>query len=137
MENDFRIPTLPKFDFAYKVPEFNSDVLASIPDRSASGLLEGLDKLVGEWKKQLPEDAQPVILACLSSGAIIEARTFSEAGYHGVGIQGKLLSDGSDCLVLVHQSQLQLVCRVAKVEDPKKRYQIGFSYASDRSDSRG
>lgn len=120
----------PKLE-PYPIASFDFSNL-KIPDRSASGLLEELDMVVTAWRKQAPPDAQVVIHAILASGAVIEARDFSEAGPNGIAITGRL-SDGSDCLVLTHQGSLQLLCRVVKVENPKERYSIGFRYEGKQS----
>jgi hypothetical protein len=97
-------------------------------DESSSGLLKNLDKLIDEWLRELPQDAQPVIVAILANGVTIDAREFSEAGHNGIGIRGRL-GDGSDCLVLAHQANLQLLCRVVKTDNPRERYPIGFRYS--------
>ena len=122
----FRMPTFE--EPSYRIPDFNFPDI-QFPDRSASGLLEALDTLVGQWRKELPPDAQPVILVVLTNGVVIEAHDFAEAGHNGIGIRGRL-GDGSDCLVVVHQSSLQLLCRVVKTENPQQRYPIGFRYSS-------
>jgi hypothetical protein len=86
-----------------------------------------------ELKQPGPKYAQPVILAVLANGVLIEAHEFSEAGHHGIAIRGRL-ADGSECLMLVHQASLQLLCRVVKTEDVKQRYPIGFRYASKQNE---
>lgn len=77
------------------------------------------------WRAELPEDAQPIILAILPRGASINVMGFAADGHNGVRIKGML--GETECMYLVHQNSLQLLCYIEKMEKgaPKPR-KIGF-----------
>src|SRR5262249_32994163 len=83
---------------------------------------------VKEWRKAIPKDAEPVILAILANGTVIDAHRVSPQGHHGVLIEGTLFSpdDASPCIVVAHQANLQLLCYIRKVLEPREPRVIGF-----------
>ena len=103
------------------------------PVESATELLDSLEKTIHEWRRRLPPDAQPVIRALVSSGGSVIVKEIAEQGHNGIAIRGE--SGGSECLLLVHQATLQLLCTIEKVEDEKQRYRIGFRVAGERREA--
>ena len=77
------------------------------------------------WRESLPEDQQPLIAAILSNGAAIDVHQVAAEGHNGIMVEGTL--DGQPCMVVAHQSNLQLLCYIAKVQDEKDRRVIGFA----------
>ena len=90
---------------------------------SAGALLDRLEGTIREWRAKLPENAQPLIEAIVPGGWII-VHEFVEQGHNGIAIRGK--AGDRECLLLVHQANLQLLCTIDKVEDGKPRTPIGF-----------
>ncbi len=87
-------------------------------------LLQRLAERLRLWREKLPTDVQPVVLAILSNGVSINVRGLEEEGHNGVVIKGDFKE--TDCLVLAHQSTVQLLCVLEKVAEPKKMRKIGF-----------
>ena len=92
--------------------------------QSARALLQRLSETVIEWRKQLPEDVQPAILAILNGGIQVEVGKMAQESFHGIRIEGLL--NGNPCMLLSHQSSVQLLCFVQKIEKQKPRRKIGF-----------
>ena len=79
---------------------------------------------ISKWRRELPEDQQPAILAILHGGIQINVELLAQESFNGIRIQGKL--GGSPCMVLAHQATVQLLCYVQKVEQEEQRTRIGF-----------
>ena len=92
--------------------------------QSARALLQRLSQTVSEWRQQLDEDMQPVILAILNGGIQIDVERMAQESFHGIRIEGLL--NGNPCMLLSHQSSVQLLCFVQKVEKENYRRKIGF-----------
>lgn len=92
--------------------------------RSARALLQRLSETVIEWRKQVEEDTQPAILAILNGGLQIDVQRMAQESFHGIRIEGLL--NGNPCMLLSHQSSVQLLCFVQKIEKEKPRRKIGF-----------
>lgn len=92
--------------------------------QSAGALMRRLADTVTEWRAQVPEDAQPAILAILHGGVQINVTLLAEESFHGIRIEGTL--NGAPCMLLAHQSSVQLLCYVAKVAEAAPRRTIGF-----------
>lgn len=92
--------------------------------KSAGVLMRSLADTVVEWRQQLPEDQQPAILAILHGGVQIQVERLSQESYHGIRIEGTM--NGNPCMVLSHQSTVQLLCFVQKIEKEEFRRRIGF-----------
>lgn len=67
---------------------------------------------------------QPVILAILNGGIQIDVERMAQESFHGIRIEGLL--NGNPCMLLSHQSSVQLLCFVQKVEKENYRRKIGF-----------
>lgn len=90
---------------------------------SAGALLDRLERTIREWRARLPENAQPLIEAIVPGGWIIVC-DFVEQGHNGIAIRGK--AGDRECLLLVHQANLQLLCTIEKLDSAKERTPIGF-----------
>jgi hypothetical protein len=98
---------------------------------SASTLIRLLAARIKEWRKAIPKDAEPVILAILANGTVVDAHRVSPQGHHGILIEGTLFSPGnasggSPCMVVAHQANLQLLCYVRQVLEAREPRPIGF-----------
>ena len=120
-----------KWDAAsYPIPSIDalSGLDAPTPElaheyESAGALLDRLERTIKEWRALLPVNAQPLIEAIVPGGWIVVC-DFVEQGHNGIAIRGK--AGDRDCLLLVHQANLQLLCTIEKLESSKKRTPIGF-----------
>ena len=92
--------------------------------QSARALLQRLSQTLGEWRKELPGDVQPGITAILNGGIQIQVERMATESFHGIRIEGLL--NGNPCMLLSHQSSVQLLCFVQKVEKEEFRRKIGF-----------
>ena len=92
--------------------------------QSARALLQRLSETVSEWRQQLNQDVQPAILAILNGGIQIEVERMAQESFHGIRIEGLL--NGNPCMLLSHQSSVQLLCYVQKVKKEQFRRKIGF-----------
>lgn len=93
--------------------------------QSSGVLLQRLADSITQWRNQLPENVQPAILAVLHGGIQIEVERLAQESFHGIRIEGRL--QGSPCVVLSHQSTVQLLCFVQPVQPPERpRRPIGF-----------
>ncbi len=90
---------------------------------SAGALLDRLERSIKEWRAKLPDDAQPLIEAIVPGGWIV-VQEFVEQGHNGIAIRGR--AGNRDCLLLVHQANLQLLCTIEKLESDRQRTPIGF-----------
>ena len=116
-QTTYRIPDLPKIHIP--TPE-ERDAHAS-----SSSLVKRLSEKVRGWRKKCPEDAQPVIVACLNNGTTIMVNTIVPEGFNGITIYG-LMPSGGECMVACHQNSLQLFCYIKKVENIAEKRKIGF-----------
>ena len=105
------------------------EILAHMPAESqhrfesAGEFVKRLAHRVQKWRERLAEDEEPVILAVIANGSLIEVRSVGEDGHSGVVVEGAL--DGSPCMFVSHQASLQILCYTRKVE-PEERKKIGF-----------
>ena len=92
--------------------------------QSARALLQRLSETVMDWRKELPEDVQPAILAILNGGIQIDVERMAQESFHGIRIEGLL--NGNPCMLLSHQSSVQLLCFVQKIQKQKPKRKNGF-----------
>jgi hypothetical protein len=90
---------------------------------SAGALLDRLERTIKEWRAKLPSNAQPLIEAIVPGGWIVVCE-FVEQGFNGIAIRGK--AGDRECLLLVHQANLQLLCTIDKLDTEKPGTTIGF-----------
>ena len=106
------------------IAEAPSEQEVSNDFRSAGVLMRRLADTVIQWRSQLPEDEQPAITAILNGGIQINVLRLAQESFHGIRIEGTI--NGSPCMLLSHQSSVQLLCYVEKVEKEEFRRRIGF-----------
>ena len=110
------------------MPEMR-EMLARMPAESvhrfesAGEFVKRLAERVHQWREQLGEDEQPVILALLPNGKAIDVWSVGEDGHSSVVVEGSM--DDSPCMFISHQASFQILCYTQKVE-PEKRRKIGF-----------
>jgi hypothetical protein len=92
--------------------------------QSSGPLMRRLINTIVQWRRQLPKDQQPAILAILHGGIQINVDLLAQESFNGIRIQGTLGS--SPCMILAHQATVQLLCYVQKIEKEEQRTQIGF-----------
>lgn len=92
--------------------------------QSSRALLQRLSETVSDWRKQLGDDVQPAILAIMNGGIQVDVELMAQESFHGIRIEGRL--NGNPCMLLSHQSSVQLLCFVQKIEQEKPRRKIGF-----------
>jgi queuine/archaeosine tRNA-ribosyltransferase len=92
--------------------------------QSARALLQRLSQTMTDWRKELDDDVQPAIVAILNGGIRIDVERMAQESFHGIRIEGLL--NGNPCMLLSHQSSVQLLCFVQKIEKEKPRRKIGF-----------
>lgn len=114
--------TLPE---AKPMPIFN--LQETHRDGSSEMLIRRLNERYEVWKNELPQNVQPVVYAVLANGMTMRVHSFAPESYHGIAIEGEI--EGNVCLIITHQSALQLLCLAAPVEDAQERRPIGFRYA--------
>jgi hypothetical protein len=76
------------------------------------------------WRNSLPEGYQPTIVAVLHGGVQIDVLKLSEASFHGIRIEGTLA--GNSCVMLAHQSSVQILCYATKIQESSPKRSIGF-----------
>lgn len=92
--------------------------------QSAAVLMRQLADSILDWRQQLPQNAQPAIMAILHGGMQIKVHHLSQESFHGIRIQGTL--NGSPCMLLAHQSTVQMLCYVEKLAKGASSRKIGF-----------
>lgn len=95
--------------------------------QSAGALLRRLHGTILLWKKSLTDDMQPAILAILYGGIQIQVTRLIAETFHGIRIEGTM--NGSSCMILAHQSTVQLLCMMVPIDEGKEvRKPIGFMF---------
>jgi hypothetical protein len=111
-----------------RVPEFHVPDVPAQEEvneyQSAGTLMRRLVDSITQWRRQLPPEQQPAILAILNGGIQIRVELLAEESFHGIRIEGTL--GGNRCMVLAHQSTVQLLCYIEEIEQEENRRTIGF-----------
>lgn len=129
-DNKKLIPLIPNFRFPEQSLSTLTQSVSSIaPEalneyRSASTFMKAIANEAMMWKKQLPENFIPAILAILPGGMKIDVHSLSQVSFHGIRIEGEL--NGAPCSLLAHQSSVQIMCFGQEVVEPLERRPIGF-----------
>lgn len=92
--------------------------------QSAAVLMRELADTIAQWRTAVPEDTQPAILAILYGGIQIHVNSLEEVSFHGIRIEGTL--NGLPCVMLAHQSTVQLLCYVQRITEEEPKRKIGF-----------
>jgi hypothetical protein len=103
-------------------------------EQSAANLINRLSLRYESWSQELSEESQLVIYA-LVSGFNIRVESLTEESHDGIAIQGILSLDNLPCLLLAHQSTLQLLCVAEPVTPEKPKRRIGFYVSSVPTES--
>jgi hypothetical protein len=120
-----QIPEPIKFPKLYTVEENNNF-------QSAGALLKRLAESITKWRKELPEEVQPAVVAILHGGIQVDVEVLAQESFHGIRIEGK--TQGSPCVVLAHQATVQLLCFVQPIKPPEQpRRRIGFVIDGEES----
>lgn len=126
----YDFPSLPKYE-PIKMPniltfEDNNNF------QSAGSLLKKLASSIQEWRSALPENMQPAIIAILHGGIQINVDRLSQESFHGIRIEGRI--NGAACVLLAHQSTVQLLCFLQEIQPPElPKRQIGFVIDGEES----
>ncbi|MET1255860.1 hypothetical protein [Aliikangiella maris] len=104
---------------ALNLPRQDCEVREANEYQSAGILMRRLADTIMQWRSQLPEDEEPAILAIMHGGLQISVERLAQESFHGIRIEGNM--NGSPCMLLAHQSTVQLLCFVKKVEKQEKR----------------
>jgi len=125
MKNLYQVPSFREFarPEPIKIPKLPTTAERHSYE-SAGVLIDRLATRIRRWQTDLPEDAQPVILAVLSSGVTIRVTSLAQESHHGIAVTG--LIEDNECLLLAHQATLQLLCYIEKITAETPRRPIGF-----------
>lgn len=91
---------------------------------SAGEFVRRLATRVQTWRENLQENQQPVILAMMSNGDVIEVHTMGEDSHSGVVVEGMI--NGTPCLFISHQASFQVLCYTQEIEEEEEPRMIGF-----------
>ncbi|HEY9031760.1 MAG TPA: hypothetical protein VIM93_10400 [Kangiella sp.] len=92
--------------------------------RSAGELIRSIAKTIHLWRQRMPKDAEPTVVAMLNGGLQIHVSRLAQESFHGIRIEGT--AGGNPCMVLTHQSNVELLCYVQKVDEDEPERRIGF-----------
>lgn len=110
----------------YDSPEFRPPRIQTQKEvnayQSAETLVKRLAETIKRWRAHLNEDQQPAIIAILTGGIQINVSSLAAESFNGVRIEGSL--GGTPCVVVAHQSTVQMLCFVEPAEKPRRP--IGF-----------
>lgn len=102
--------------------------------QSAAVLMRELANVVSSWRTQLPEGVQPAVIAILSGGIQINVTSLAQVSFHGIRVEGNI--DGSPCMMLSHQSSIQLLCYAEPIKSTEApRRKIGFIIDGEQSEA--
>jgi hypothetical protein len=114
------IPEMPKPRSQEEINEY----------QSASVFMKTLSDEALLWKRQLPKNYRPAILAFLYGGLQIHVNTLSQVSFHGIRIEGTL--NGAPCSLLAHQSTVQMLCYGEEISDATPKNPIGFIWSDNK-----
>ncbi len=92
--------------------------------RSSGELIRSLANTIRQWRANTPADAQPAITAILSGGMQVNVTRLAQESFHGIRIEGHVA--GNACMILTHQSNVQLLCYIEKIAEEAPERKIGF-----------
>ncbi len=92
--------------------------------RSSGELIRSLANTIRQWRANTPADAQPAITAILSGGMQVNVTRLAQESFHGIRIEGHVA--GNACMILTHQSNVQLLCYIEKIAKEAPERKIGF-----------
>ncbi|MRX27704.1 hypothetical protein [Kangiella sp. HZ709] len=92
--------------------------------RSSGELIRSLANTIRQWRANTPADAQPAITAILSGGMQVNVTRLAQESFHGIRVEGHVA--GNACMILTHQSNVQLLCYIEKIAEAAPERKIGF-----------
>jgi hypothetical protein len=95
-----------------------------IPDRDAGALITALKLEQMRLEHNLPADSGIFATAVLANGQAIQIISAYAREHDIIVIHG--LCEGQSCVVVTHQSSLQCILSVEKLEPERKRMKLGF-----------
>ena len=101
--------------------------------QSSAVLMRQLADSIMDWRQQLPEDAQPAIMAILQGGRQIKVHRLSQESFHGIRIEGTM--NKMPCMLLAHQATVQLLCYVEKLPKGAQQRKIGFIIEGEETEA--
>ncbi len=107
-----------------EIDQLNMANQATNDYRSSGELIRSLANTIRHWRKTTPADAQPAITAILSGGMQISVTRLAQESFHGIRIEGHV--GGNPCMILSHQSNVQLLCYIEKIAEEVPEKKIGF-----------
>lgn len=120
---DIAIPPMPYIE-PYRPPKMPTFEETN-QFQGAAVLLRRLAESIRLWRSALPEDVQPAVIALLNGGMQIDVTSLAQESFHGIRIEGQI--QGQACVVLAHQSTVQLLCIAQPVSAPERpKRSIGF-----------
>jgi len=84
------------------------------------------DRSVINWRRELPNDAQPAVLAILHGGSQLQVERLLNEGYDHIRIEERFEANGPACFVVVHKTAAQLLCYVQTVSPERPRQDVVF-----------
>lgn len=103
---------------------YASEQAAENSYQSAAELMRQLAESILAWRQQLPEGAQPAIMAILHGGLQIKVLRLTQESFHGIRIEGIL--NKTPCMLLAHQATVQMLCFVERLPQGASSRKIGF-----------
>ena len=103
--------------------------------QSAAVLMRQLADSIMSWRQQLPDTAQPAVMAILHGGMQIKVHRLSQESFHGIRVEGTFGSSNNPCMLLAHQSTVQMLCYVEKVPPGELSRKIGFIIEGESSEA--
>ena len=101
--------------------------------QSSAVLMRQLADSIMDWREQLPEDAQPAVMAILQGGRQIKVHRLSQESFHGIRIEGTM--GKVPCMLLAHQATVQMLCYVEKLPKGMEQRKIGFIIEGEETEA--
>jgi len=101
--------------------------------QGAAVLLKRLAAAITHWRGQLSGGVEPAIVAVLQGGTQVRVTRLATESFHGIRIDGEI--DGTPCMILAHQSTVQLLCFPLKIEPERGSRRIGFIIDGEQSEA--
>ena len=101
--------------------------------QSSAVLMRQLADSIMAWREQLPEGAQPAVMAILQGGRQIKVHRLSQESFHGIRIEGTM--NKMPCMLLAHQATVQMLCYVEKLAKGAGQQKIGFIIEGEETEA--
>ncbi len=111
-------PTVPKFSLPTE-SERNEY-------QSAGRLINRLSERYDVWQANYKDSDVQIVIYAFADGLILRVNSLTEESFHGIAVEGMMLSTDADCLLVCHQAGLKLLCIAEKITPEQPKRQIGF-----------